>query len=198
MHFSLATILAVLPIFAAASPVAQVPRAKIGLAKRSNTTNSDGTVNAANLRAQLAGATNKIQRGFANYQKNTGQKHPLASSSNSKRATGKDSLTDDSAQLWYGKISVGSPAVDYTGKQNCNLNGILSNANNQLTSIPVPLTSSSRALTAVLLAPVTPSTTLARAPPPKTSASLSACNTAMARPSLASNTQIPSPSLVSL
>lgn len=116
MYFSLATVLAVLPIFAAASPVAQVPRAKIGLTKRSNTTNADGTVNAANLRAQLASSTAKIQRGFANYEKNTGQKHPLAAkSNNSKRATGKDALTDDSAQLWYGKISVGSPAKDYTG-----------------------------------------------------------------------------------
>ena len=127
MYFLPATVLALLPIFTVASPVRQVPRARIGLTKHSNTMNSDGTINAANLRAQLAGATNKIQRGFVNYEKNTGQKHPLAGSSNSKRATGKDSLTDDSSQLWYGKINVGSPAVEYTGKNNYNSNDILSN-----------------------------------------------------------------------
>lgn len=127
MYFSLAAVLALLPIFIVASPVTQVSRTKIGLTKRSNTTNSDGTINAANLRAQLTGATYKIHRGFANYEKNTGQKHPLASSSKSKRATGNDPLTDDSSQLWYGKISVGSPPVEYTGKNDYSSNDILSN-----------------------------------------------------------------------
>ena len=32
-----------------------------------------------------------------------------------KRETGADSLTDDSDVLWYGTISVGTPAVEYTG-----------------------------------------------------------------------------------
>lgn len=31
-----------------------------------------------------------------------------------KRATGSDSLIDDSNVLWYGDISVGTPAVTYT------------------------------------------------------------------------------------
>lgn len=116
MHFTLATALAVLPLFTAASPTTQVPRGKIGLTKRSNTTQADGTVNAANLRAQLVASTAKIQRGFAAYQKNTGQRHPLApQSDNAKRDTGKDALTDDDSQLWYGKISVGTPATEYTG-----------------------------------------------------------------------------------
>lgn len=117
MHFTLATILAVLPLFATAFPVSQVPRAKIGLSKRSNLTHADGSVNAANLRAQLASSTAKIARGFAAYEKNTGSKHPLAAKSgNSKRATGKDSLTDDSGELWYGTIEVGTPSVKYTGR----------------------------------------------------------------------------------
>ena len=32
-----------------------------------------------------------------------------------KRDTGADSLTDDSEELWYGTISVGTPASDFTG-----------------------------------------------------------------------------------
>lgn len=35
----------------------------------------------------------------------------------SKRATGSDDLTDDEAELWYGTISVGTPATKYTGKR---------------------------------------------------------------------------------
>lgn len=118
MHFTTATILACLPFLVAASPVAQAPRVKVPLAKRSSLADN-GVVNVDNLRSSLAYTSGKIQRGFAAYEKNTGERHPLAGSSNSnstKRATGKDSLTDDSSQLWYGKISVGSPAVDYTGK----------------------------------------------------------------------------------
>lgn len=30
--------------------------------------------------------------------------------------TGADTLTDDEQELWYGKISVGTPAVTYTGR----------------------------------------------------------------------------------
>jgi hypothetical protein len=44
-------------------------------------------------------------RGFDNYQKNTGERHPIqpeADSTGSKRAVGKDALTDDSEQLWQG------------------------------------------------------------------------------------------------
>jgi len=56
----------------------------------------------------------KILRGFENYQQNTGQRHPIqpeADTTGSKRAVGKDPLTDDAEQLWQGAISVGTPAV---------------------------------------------------------------------------------------
>ena len=59
----------------------------------------------------------KIQRGLANYERNTGNTHPLAKSfkSTKKRAdTGSDSLTDDSEELWYGEIEVGTPATKFT------------------------------------------------------------------------------------
>ena len=59
----------------------------------------------------------KIQKGFETYERNTGSPHPLAAglSKKAKRATGKDALTDDDAELWYGTISVGTPAKTYTG-----------------------------------------------------------------------------------
>ena len=35
------------------------------------------------------------------------------------RATGANALTDDNSQLWYGTISVGTPAKTFTGKLSC-------------------------------------------------------------------------------
>jgi cathepsin D len=117
MYFTFATLLTVLPLFATASPITQAPRAKIDLNKRSHLTQRDGSVNAANLRAHLAASMAKINRGLTAYENNTGSKHPFAAKSTSiKRATGKDPLTDDSAQLWYGSISVGTPGKSYTGE----------------------------------------------------------------------------------
>ena len=60
----------------------------------------------------------KIQKGFETYKRNTGSPHPLAAglSKKAKRATGSDALTDDDAELWYGSISVGTPAVTFTGE----------------------------------------------------------------------------------
>ena len=117
MHYALAALLASLPLFSTASPVTHLPCAKIDLNKRSDLTQADGSVNAANLRAHLAASMAKINRGLAAYEKNTGSKHPLATNSTiDKRATGKDPLTDDNAQLWYGSISVGTPSKTYTGK----------------------------------------------------------------------------------
>lgn len=57
----------------------------------------------------------KLQRGFNAFEKNTGFAHPSHTQQLSKRATGSDELTDDSGSLWQGTISVGSPAVEYTG-----------------------------------------------------------------------------------
>lgn len=113
MHFSLATILAVLPLLASATPLAQSPRVTIPISKRSNLRRSDGSVNAEALKGSVAASTGKILRGFETYQQNTGSRHP-SQPANYKRATGEDALTDAQEQLWYGKISVGTPAVTYT------------------------------------------------------------------------------------
>jgi hypothetical protein len=60
----------------------------------------------------------KIENGFATYERNTGAKHPLATGieGTGKRNTGGDPLTDYHARLWYGTISVGTPAVSFTGE----------------------------------------------------------------------------------
>lgn len=60
----------------------------------------------------------KVQRGLANYERNVGTAHHLSNISENlaKRATtGANALTDDNGELWQGTISVGTPAVTYTG-----------------------------------------------------------------------------------
>jgi len=54
MHFSLATIIAVLPLLAAASPIAQKPRITIPLTKRTNVYRSDGSVDIEVLKLHQA------------------------------------------------------------------------------------------------------------------------------------------------
>ncbi|KAH8986113.1 Asp-domain-containing protein [Lactarius akahatsu] len=57
----------------------------------------------------------KIQRGFEAFEKNTGAAHPFASQLKRSTKRGKgDPLTDYSDGLWYGSITVGTPAVTYT------------------------------------------------------------------------------------
>ena len=57
----------------------------------------------------------KVARGFENFEKNTGSAHPAAKKVQ-KRATGNVPLTDDEdGELWQGAISVGTPAVTFTG-----------------------------------------------------------------------------------
>jgi cathepsin D len=61
----------------------------------------------------------KIQRGMVAYERNTGEPHPLSSgiekSSTGKRDTGSVPLADNNDALWYGTISVGTPAENFTG-----------------------------------------------------------------------------------
>jgi len=54
---------------------------------------------------------------MAAYERNTGRPHPLVGgiTTSSKRDTGSDPLTDYYADLWYGSISIGSPAKVFTG-----------------------------------------------------------------------------------
>jgi cathepsin D len=57
MHFSLATIIAVLPLLAAASPIAQKPRITIPLSKRTNLFRGDGSVDIDVLKLHAAHST---------------------------------------------------------------------------------------------------------------------------------------------
>ncbi|EIW85946.1 Asp-domain-containing protein [Coniophora puteana RWD-64-598 SS2] len=114
MRFTLATVVAALPFLVDAAPTTRAPATKIPIQKRGTLNHASGAVNFSALNSHVASVKAKYERGFANYEKNVGKAHPLAKASSSKRATGTDSLTDDSSQLWYGKISVGTPAVDYT------------------------------------------------------------------------------------
>jgi len=115
MHFSLATILAVVPLLVSAVPTAQKPRITIPLNKRTNVYRSDGSVNIENLKLQAAHSTAKIIRGFKTYELNSGQRHPLSLGiTDFKRAVAEDPLTDEQSQLWIGSISVGTPPVQYT------------------------------------------------------------------------------------
>jgi cathepsin D len=104
-----AVLVLLLRIAAASTAFPEAPRTKIGLNKRSSLTQLDGSVNIANLRFHLASSTAKIRHGFADYEKNTGSKHPLAAKSMAnKRAAGTVPLTDYNAQMWYGGISIGT------------------------------------------------------------------------------------------
>jgi cathepsin D len=55
----------------------------------------------------------KFLQGFDNYERNTGQRHPLAPDiTNFKRSVAHEPLSDESV-LWRGNISVGSPPADF-------------------------------------------------------------------------------------
>lgn len=65
----------------------------------------------------------KFENGFAAYEANTGEPHPLAdgfvpwpTANLTRRATGSagNALVDDDGELWQGTISVGTPPVTYT------------------------------------------------------------------------------------
>lgn len=64
----------------------------------------------------------KIQRGFEAYKRNTGIAHPLLARQGPKNETlrllnapSSGKLTGVQQTLWYGQISVGTPAKTYTG-----------------------------------------------------------------------------------
>ncbi|KAH8997788.1 acid protease [Lactarius hatsudake] len=117
MYFSPALVLAALPFFVAAAPFEE--RSHVGVSipigKRSGFRNGDGIINVTTLQADRQNTAAKILRGFETFERNTGAAHPSASQLNrsTKRGNG-DPLTDDSDGLWYGSITVGTPAVTYT------------------------------------------------------------------------------------
>ncbi|KAI9444478.1 acid protease [Lactarius indigo] len=117
MYFSPAFVLAALPFLVAAASFEERSRVgvSIPIAKRSGFRNVDGVVDISKLQASGQRTVAKIQHGFEAFERNTGAAHPSASQLKSSIKRGKgDPLTDDSAELWYGSITVGSPAVTYT------------------------------------------------------------------------------------
>jgi cathepsin D len=121
MQFTTAFVLAALPFLvsgaAVESPVNE-HKLTVGLTKRSRLTHQSGAVDIAAVKTHVSRTSAKIQRGFAAFQRNTGVPHPLAAPQieTSKRATGSNKLTDDHEELWYGTISVGTPAIAFTGE----------------------------------------------------------------------------------
>ncbi|KAH0838840.1 acid protease [Lanmaoa asiatica] len=115
MRITLATFIAALAALAAAvpQPVGQ-PGMAIPISKRSGFVNADKSVDVEALNSHVASITAKILRGFENFEKNTGAPHPAALKGSQRRATGVVPLTADGIQLWYGSISVGSPANTFT------------------------------------------------------------------------------------
>ncbi|KAN0138185.1 eukaryotic aspartyl protease [Lactarius tabidus] len=118
MYFSPALVLAAFPfLLVAATPFEERPRngISIPIAKRSGICNADGVVNVSKLQTNKQHTLRKIERGFEAYQRSTGAPHPSTSQlkRSSKRGNG-IRLTDDNAHLWYGSISVGTPAVTFT------------------------------------------------------------------------------------
>ncbi|KAH9968221.1 acid protease [Russula dissimulans] len=73
-------------------------------------------VDTSKLQSGIRRAVAKLERGFTAYKANTGKLHPLHGSiiGLSGRDTGSVPLADGNAQLWYGVISVGTPAVSFT------------------------------------------------------------------------------------
>ncbi|KAF9221252.1 Asp-domain-containing protein [Gyrodon lividus] len=116
MRFTLATVIAGLPFLVSAAP--QPAKQRIGTAipisKRSGLVNADKSVNFDALKSHVASTKAKILRGLDNFEKNTGASHPSVVKSARKRGSGGDALTDDNSALWYGTISVGTPAKTFT------------------------------------------------------------------------------------
>jgi cathepsin D len=128
MKFTPAFVLASLPFLglvsgaavesSAASAENRSGKVSVDLNKRSRLVKDNGVVNVEALKAHVAYATSKIEKGFEAFERNTGARHPLASTQvgTSKRKVGNDALTDSDEELWYGSISVGTPAVKYSGR----------------------------------------------------------------------------------
>ncbi|KAH8997787.1 acid protease [Lactarius hatsudake] len=117
MYFSPALVVAALPFLVSAGPFEETSRGgvSIPIAKRSGFRNRDGVVDATKLQAGLRRTVAKMQRGFEAFERNTGAPHPSASQLKRPTKRGKgDPLSADSAELWYGSITVGTPPVTYT------------------------------------------------------------------------------------
>jgi hypothetical protein len=166
MQFTIAYVLAALPFLVSSAPVdapAEARKLTVGLTKRSRLTHESGAVDMAAVKTHVSRTSAKIQHGFVAFQRNTGVPHPLAApvTASSKRATGSDQLMDDHEELWYGTISVGTPAVAFTGKfrLSCSIPKSIADPPRQWTLTRARATCSFPVHLADQLAPDTPGTT---------------------------------------
>ncbi|KAK0490644.1 acid protease [Armillaria novae-zelandiae] len=108
-------ILAAFPLFGKALPPT-TPRVgvSIPLSKRTPQLAVNGVVDRDFLNAQVVKVHNKLARGFAAYERNTGKAHPSNTKHITRRSTGADALQDDSETLWQGTVEVGTPSVKFT------------------------------------------------------------------------------------
>ena len=69
------------------------------------------------LYTSLISHLSKVQNGFSAYERNTGERHPLDMLPylQEKRDMGSIPLAPADQQLWYGSISVGTPAKRFLG-----------------------------------------------------------------------------------
>ena len=65
-------------------------------------------------------STRKLEQGFLTFERNTGKPHPLVSKQghpNKRGSSAAVNLTNyHNSTMWYGNISVGTPATTYTGR----------------------------------------------------------------------------------
>ncbi|CAL1715400.1 unnamed protein product [Somion occarium] len=123
MKLSVALVLFATQLVVSASPVASDDEGlSIPLTKRAQLT-TDGIVDLTAVKANLAFAHAKYERGFRQYRMNVGVDHPLAAgfaltnltADLTKRDVGEMPLNEQNGgQLWQGIITVGTPAQEYT------------------------------------------------------------------------------------
>jgi cathepsin D len=131
MHFSLTTILAVVPLVLSAANTTQTPPATIPLKRHGSIYRSDGSVDLEalkrnadytavyvippfNLQMPCDSSYRKRLHGFINYEHNTGKPHPGSLGiKNIKRLVVNNQLQDVRNLVWMGPISVGTPPVQF-------------------------------------------------------------------------------------
>lgn len=114
MLVPLVTLVHTLPLLTMAASFGGPPQSRglsIPIYKR-GPLNAHGSVTPHLLQSNIRQSLNKFQNGFYAYEMNTGEKHPLdrLPDSYKKRDMGSIPLLPADQQLWYGSISVGTPA----------------------------------------------------------------------------------------
>jgi cathepsin D len=134
MHFSLAIILAVVPLVLSAANTTQTPHITIPLKRHGSVYRSDGSVDLQalkrnvdytnayvispfNLRMPCDSSYSKRLQGFINYELNTGKPHPRSLGiKNFKRLLVNNELEEIEERMWTGPITVGTPPVLFNVK----------------------------------------------------------------------------------